>query len=432
MDGRLFYLILLPAPGTSLIYHFYNATGPVTNTHWTVILNFVCFVGVPYILPGILCSLCSIIQLASLKRIDSFHRRSSQGFSKETAAVTCTILQLTLNAFFWNTLFVIGYFFIVLNWSNAMVQYKWLCIIFITSTFPTFVNAMVNPIILIFNSLALRGFVRAGLRRAVISVGSMRSTQYSVRETSPPSLKEIPAPNIAEEAPTSDSNVPPPRGVLGPKLEKPAHCSTKPGEYFEKPLLNSLAKKVESRGRQRSNLFADRQVTPNSVKDKRAGERADALIILNQRNEDENKRIAARKKVLTNRLAGSAKESTDIKAIKGVESVATLSKIKDLKTVKRRVSAAALFARKSKAGPSNEPVPDNFTPPAFEMFGIKPRKRASVAVMVSRENVMTEAEPERKESLPILNKMQEPLQPSLMLKLLLEKETQQFTPPRYQ
>ena len=309
-----------------------------------------------------------------------------------------------------------------------MVQYKWLCIIFITSTFPTFVNAMVNPIILIFNSLALRGFVRAGLRRAVISVGSMRSTQYSVRETSPPSLKEIPAPNIAEEAPTSDSNVPPPHGVLGPKLEKPAHCSTKPGEYLEKPLLNSLAKKFESRGRQRSNLFADRQVTPNSVKDKRA----DALIILNQRNEDENKRFAARKKVLTNRLAGSAKESTDIKAIKGVESVATLSKRKDLKTVKRRVSAAALFARKSKAGPSNEPVPDNFTPPAFEILGLKPRKRASVAVMVSRENVMTEAEPERKESLPILNKMQEPLQPSLMLKMLLEKETQQFTPPRYQ
>ena len=164
---RINLLQISPLCGSELIYN----TAPDNFPNWAY---FVLLLGVPYVIPSIVCSACCCFSLVSLRPCLGINKDSSNttgyivtktGNSKlvrvrqnRNFRATITILQLSAAFFVCNTLFFLTEFTLQIMDPKGIEEFENYIVYTAGNLLPVF-NSLINPTILIRRGTKLRNFV---------------------------------------------------------------------------------------------------------------------------------------------------------------------------------------------------------------------------------------------------------------------------------
>ena len=169
-----------------------------TNSYSKECRRVMLFIGLPYLLPSLFVVFCMLLQLKTILK-----RRPDKTSNTETQRkITITILMLTAVFFVCNTVYVI-YPISYCTRKRSMIGFakttdeyrKDFMIRHVTGVVCPFLNAAVNPVILIARGEALSKFLKRKLLNfsgSITSVSSRKTTSYSTSIRNP-SFKPRPA-----------------------------------------------------------------------------------------------------------------------------------------------------------------------------------------------------------------------------------------------
>ena len=209
--------------GTTLLYQYlyspgqYQAAYHPSHDSGIQCRNVFLFVGLPYVLPSCVVVVCMAIQIRTILK-----QRPDRTTNTQTQRqITITIFALTVLFFFCNTIYLVYpiHFCLDANTSNE-IKYdldrmrRVYMMAHITGVVCPFLNAALNPVILVVRGQALSGFLKRKLQRfstttqnnlTNLSLASIRNPNFKRTDTSGGPLSSK---SLAELPLSSPSSVP--------------------------------------------------------------------------------------------------------------------------------------------------------------------------------------------------------------------------------
>ena len=150
-EERFYLLIVSRMVGAEAIYEIKGGGEPAASVYLSVA------VGIPFVLPSVICAVCAAVQIYSLVRSSEI---GSVCYIRNRR-ITMTVTQLTSVFIVCNTFgFVAGFISVIMVpvTKNSEVTTFWLYLIFVATTIGPFINSAINPIILITRGRTLKKY----------------------------------------------------------------------------------------------------------------------------------------------------------------------------------------------------------------------------------------------------------------------------------
>ena len=156
----VYFYLTVPTPGHYFTEKIFEGLGTEIFNASNAAYSFLLYIGIPIVLPTIICLLCMCVQIWHLAT-KGVQGGNNQQFKKD---ITITILLLTTVLTFCNVLYVA----VVLKQriSGKYADQDPYLFYFMKNMLP-FINSLLNPIILICRGSSLRAFVKSKIQRVI-------------------------------------------------------------------------------------------------------------------------------------------------------------------------------------------------------------------------------------------------------------------------
>jgi len=144
------YLLISPLCGSELIYNF--------NEDFPSSLYYILLLGIPYVIPSLVCSVCCITTFVSMREHAGLVGDGAAGDRSKRRA-TITVFQLSIVFFICNTLFFITELTLQLLDPDQVVPLE-MYIVYSSANLLPFLNSLINPIILIYRGSNLQVYIK--------------------------------------------------------------------------------------------------------------------------------------------------------------------------------------------------------------------------------------------------------------------------------